>query len=155
MHGQPGHAAQVCCSTLPDVVIVATKVLVRELRHKYKVRRKNVLVLQSGAQLWCFLFLTASPSLHFQLPLSMGFLLFNPIQNQCCSCSSDSLWAISSSPSAPPSSASRHVTSPGELSRPTQRLRGGPAEQSAPPRGYRCSAGWLRVSDRTGAPAAS
>lgn len=36
--------------------------------------------------------LTASPSLHFQLPLSMGFLRFSPIQNQCCSCSSDSLW---------------------------------------------------------------
>lgn len=35
--------------------------------------------------------LTGSPSLHFQLPLSMGFLRFSPIQNQCCSCSSDSL----------------------------------------------------------------
>lgn len=43
--------------------------------------------------------LTASPSLHFQLPLSMGFLRFSPIQNQCCSWSSDSLWATLSSSS--------------------------------------------------------
>lgn len=105
MHGQPRHAAQVCRSTLPDVVVVATKVLVRVLSREPKVESKKVLLLQSGARLRCSLLLTASPSLHFQLPLSMGFLLFNPIQNQCCSCSSDSLWATSSSPSAPSSAA--------------------------------------------------
>lgn len=42
MHGQPRHTAQVGCSALPDVVIVATKVLVRELAHQYKDDSKNV-----------------------------------------------------------------------------------------------------------------
>lgn len=51
--------------------------------------------------------LTASPSLHFQLPLSMGFLRFSPIQNQCCSWSSDSLWATWSSSST---LSSYHIT---------------------------------------------
>lgn len=51
--------------------------------------------------------LTASPSLHFQLPLSMGFLRFSPIQNQCCSWSSDSLWATRSSSST---LSSYHIT---------------------------------------------
>ncbi len=55
--------------------------------------------------------LTGSPSLHFQLPLSMGSLRFSPIQNQCCSWSSDSLWATSSSTSSSPSSSPYHITS--------------------------------------------
>lgn len=83
----------------------------------------------------------------------MGFLLFNPIQNQCCSCSSDSLWDTSASPPSP--SSSHHRRSPGQMCTPTRRLRGGPAGQSAPPRSCRGSAGWLRVSGRRGGPAAS
>lgn len=38
MHGQPRHTTQVCCSTLADVVIVAAKVLVRQLRHRYSIK---------------------------------------------------------------------------------------------------------------------
>lgn len=96
--------------------------------------------------------LTASPSLHFQLPLSNGFLRFSPIQNQCCSWSSDSLWANSSLNIVV--SVVRHV-SPGQRLTLTQRPRGGSAGRSAPPRGCWCSAGWPRVSGRSGELAAS
>lgn len=48
-----------------------------------------------------------------------------------------------------------HHLSPGQTVTPTQRPRGGPAEQSAPPRGRWYSAGWLHASDRRGEPAAS
>lgn len=42
MHGQPGHGAQVGSGTLPDVVVVSTKVLVRQLRHKQRAQVLNV-----------------------------------------------------------------------------------------------------------------
>lgn len=104
--------------------------------------------------------LTASPSLHFQLPLSIGFLRFRPIQNQCCSWSSDSLWATSSSIIIiiiviVIITIILHHMSPGQRCTPTQMPHGGPAERSAPPQGRWYSAGWLRVSGRTGEPAAS
>lgn len=93
MHGQPGHAAQVRRRTLPYVVVVAAKVLVGELRGKKRASRTCSKAWLFKKKMY-FAFappLTASPSLHFQLPLSVGFLRFSPIQNQCCSCSSDSL----------------------------------------------------------------
>lgn len=102
MHGQPGHATQICCGTLPNVVVVSTKVLVRELCHKHKEKKIQILFPSSRQYTGCILsLLTASPSLHFQLPLSEGFLRFSPIQNQCCSWSSDSLWVTLSSSLSP------------------------------------------------------
>lgn len=45
MHGQPCHTTQVCCSTLADVVIVAAKVLVCQLRRKSSIKLEVKCVL--------------------------------------------------------------------------------------------------------------
>ena len=126
MHGQPRHCAQVCRSTLPNVIVVASEVLVRELKHKRQTDSVSSIILKKQSGQWHFLFkwlsslffgahifslLTAIPSLHFQLSLSMGFLRLRPIQNQCCSCSSDSLWTKASSSSSS-SSWSQSSSSP-------------------------------------------
>lgn len=122
MHGQPGHTPQVSCSTLTDVIIVAAEVLVRELRHKQKVNHEKLLFFFFTQPLSGHVILTASPSLHFQLPLSRGFLRFSPIQNQCCSWSSDSLRATSSSSSPPPLSSHYDARRPVRRSHPPEGL---------------------------------
>lgn len=155
MHGQPGHATQICCGTLPNVVVVSTKVLVRELCHKHKEKKNTDFVSQQPSVHRLHLVITHSKSV---APLPAAVVRgISSVQSDPKPVLLVILWLPVSHVIVITVTimVALHWMSHGQTFTLTQRPRGAPAAQSAPPPGRWCSAGWRRVSDRTGEPAAS